>query len=198
MNTVTPSINTQPAIASWKIWMTVDRIIFQRVDLSMIPHSAVQQQYYYTALQSYKPRPLIVTLAGLVWCTHASAWRTRAPCIEAIINYARPCHAHTILWREDRENTWKCLVKKARLSLTMGRSEANGNGILSNKKIKPDQIKKIGSIGNGSLGSSERSPMLYGSSEPKDTCHLAYIIFYLHGIGHLLPWNFFITATLVK
>ena len=79
----------------------------------------------------------------------------------------------------------------------MGRSEANGNGTLSNKKIKPDQIKKIGSIGNGLTGSSERSPLLYGSDEPKDTCHLTYIIFYLHGIGHLLPWNFFITATQV-
>lgn len=80
----------------------------------------------------------------------------------------------------------------------MGRSEANGNGTLTNKKIKPDQIKKISSIGNGSTGSGERSPLIgYGSDDPKDSCHLAYIIFYLHGIGHLLPWNFFITATQV-
>ena len=79
----------------------------------------------------------------------------------------------------------------------MGRSEANGNGVQSSKKIKPDQIKKISSIGNGSTRSGESSPLLYGSEEPKDTCLLTYIIFYLHGIGHLLPWNFFITATQV-
>ena len=33
---------------------------------------------------------------------------------------------------------------------------------------------------------------------PRDTCWLAYMIFFLHGIGHLLPWNFFITAKQVK
>ena len=83
----------------------------------------------------------------------------------------------------------------------MGRSEANGNGTASNKKITPDKIKKIGSIGNdGYSGSSERSPLLLRPSEikePKDTCHLTYMIFYLHGIGNILPWNFFITATQV-
>jgi hypothetical protein len=78
----------------------------------------------------------------------------------------------------------------------MGRSEANGNGVPSNKKIKPDQIKKISSI-NGSTAPGDRSPLL-SEEEPKDTCHLTYIIFYLHGIGHLLPWNFFITATQVR
>jgi equilibrative nucleoside transporter 1/2/3 len=33
-------------------------------------------------------------------------------------------------------------------------------------------------------------------SAPADTCRLAYCIFFLHGVGHLLPWNFFITAQL--
>ena len=33
-------------------------------------------------------------------------------------------------------------------------------------------------------------------SAPADTCRLAYCIFFLHGVGHLLPWNFFITAPL--
>ena len=33
---------------------------------------------------------------------------------------------------------------------------------------------------------------------PKDVCQLAYVVFFLHGIGHLLPWNFFITAQQVK
>ena len=35
-------------------------------------------------------------------------------------------------------------------------------------------------------------------SAPADTCRLAYCIFFLHGVGHLLPWNFFITAQLVR
>lgn len=39
---------------------------------------------------------------------------------------------------------------------------------------------------------SERDPLL--SSVPEDRCRLAYVIFFVHGIGHLLPWNFFITA----
>lgn len=39
---------------------------------------------------------------------------------------------------------------------------------------------------------SEREPLL--NSAPEDRCQLAYVIFFLHGIGHLLPWNFFITA----
>lgn len=40
---------------------------------------------------------------------------------------------------------------------------------------------------------SERDPLL-GNGAPEDRCRLAYVIFFLHGIGHLLPWNFFITA----
>ena len=80
----------------------------------------------------------------------------------------------------------------------MGRSE----GIASNKKITPDKIKKVGSIGNGSSGTvsiNEQSPLLSSEdSVPKDTCYLTYVIFYLHGIGNILPWNFFITATQVS
>lgn len=36
------------------------------------------------------------------------------------------------------------------------------------------------------------------SSPPVDVCYSTYLIFYIHGIGHLLPWNFFITAKSVK
>ena len=82
----------------------------------------------------------------------------------------------------------------------MGRSE--GNGGASNKKITPDKIQQIGSVGNGSSANviiNERSPLLsLEEGVPKDTCHLTYMIFYLHGIGNILPWNFFITATQVS
>lgn len=83
----------------------------------------------------------------------------------------------------------------------MGRSE--GNGGASNKKITSDKIQKIGAIGNGSSSAvsiNERSPLLStaDSCAPKDTCYLTYMIFYLHGIGNILPWNFFITAKLVS
>ena len=42
----------------------------------------------------------------------------------------------------------------------------------------------------------ERQPLVNGGegTVPVDTCYLTYIILYLHGVGHLLPWNFFITA----
>jgi equilibrative nucleoside transporter 1/2/3 len=44
---------------------------------------------------------------------------------------------------------------------------------------------------------SEREPLLGArAGSPADTCRLAYCIFFLHGVGHLLPWNFFITAQL--
>lgn len=45
---------------------------------------------------------------------------------------------------------------------------------------------------------SEGDPLLGRGSSPVDTFHLAYLIFFLHGVGHLLPWNFFITAQLVR
>ena len=83
----------------------------------------------------------------------------------------------------------------------MGRSD--GNGTASSKKITPDKIKKIETIGNGSSGTviNEQSPLLstsVDSAVPKDTCYLTYMIFYLHGIGNILPWNFFITAKEVR
>ena len=46
---------------------------------------------------------------------------------------------------------------------------------------------------------SERESLLgRRPSAPSDTCRLAYCVFFLHGVGHLLPWNFFITAQLVS
>ena len=81
----------------------------------------------------------------------------------------------------------------------MGHGEMNGGTKSPEKKITVDQIKKLDKYGNGSaIDGSESSPLLSTSNfDPVDTCHLAYIIFYLHGVGHLLPWNFFITATQV-
>ena len=48
-------------------------------------------------------------------------------------------------------------------------------------------------------GPSETSALLNGervsqSTPPADVCYSTYFILYIHGIGHLLPWNFFITA----
>ncbi|KAJ7428796.1 equilibrative nucleoside transporter 3-like protein [Willisornis vidua] len=34
----------------------------------------------------------------------------------------------------------------------------------------------------------------YSRPKPSDRLHGAYVIFFLLGIGSLLPWNFFITA----
>lgn len=48
----------------------------------------------------------------------------------------------------------------------------------------------------------ESTPLLVPSSPsrnrpPSDWCYTTYFIFYLLGVGHLLPWNFFITANQV-
>lgn len=52
----------------------------------------------------------------------------------------------------------------------------------------------------GSFG-PEQEPLLedavggrYSRQKPRDRWHGAYVIFFLLGIGSLLPWNFFITA----
>ena len=36
------------------------------------------------------------------------------------------------------------------------------------------------------------------SRREQEASRLAYCIFFLHGIGHLLPWNFFTTAQQVR
>ena len=59
-------------------------------------------------------------------------------------------------------------------------------------KVNLDKIRKVNVF---STTEEETHPLLLGKKDPPpDTCFLAYVILYLHGIGHLLPWNFFITA----
>ena len=84
-------------------------------------------------------------------------------------------------------------------------SESSTIRTAASKKITPDKIKKIDSIDNASPGIiNEEFPLLSEANagrsfeSPKDTFRLTYIIFYLHGIGNILPWNFFITATQVQ
>lgn len=52
------------------------------------------------------------------------------------------------------------------------------------------------------LNSDEKASLLADETvprlPPKDKFLIAYFIFFLHGIGHLAPWNFFITATAVR
>lgn len=59
-------------------------------------------------------------------------------------------------------------------------------------------------IGNGVESITEEAPLLTGPPSPTrsrppppDLCFSTYVIFYLLGVGHLLPWNFFITAKTV-
>ena len=69
-----------------------------------------------------------------------------------------------------------------------------------------DQYRKMkGKAGTGveSIADESTSPLLSGPSSPSrkpppDWCFTTYIIFYLLGVGHLLPWNFFITAKAVS
>ena len=59
------------------------------------------------------------------------------------------------------------------------------------RKVDLDKIRKVDAFSS----EEEKHPLLLSRKDPPpDTCHLAYIILYLHGVGHLLPWNFFITA----
>ena len=61
-------------------------------------------------------------------------------------------------------------------------------------KLSVDKFHKISLLGS----EEERRPLLLTQGPPPaDTCLLAYIILYLQGVGHLLPWNFFITANKV-
>ncbi|XP_064394300.1 equilibrative nucleoside transporter 3-like [Halichondria panicea] len=61
------------------------------------------------------------------------------------------------------------------------------------KKIPYDKLRSL----EGPNG-IESVPLLstVKSVPPPDRCMFTYMIFFLHGIGHLLPWNFFITANL--
>lgn len=54
-------------------------------------------------------------------------------------------------------------------------------------------------VGSSKRPSTEKVPLLDGrsvssSTPPVDLCYASYFILYIHGVGHLLPWNFFITA----
>ncbi len=63
------------------------------------------------------------------------------------------------------------------------------------KKISFDKLRSL--QGPNSI---ESVPLLQSvkSDPPPDRLMFTYIIFFIHGIGHLLPWNFFITANLVR
>jgi len=63
--------------------------------------------------------------------------------------------------------------------------------------MKKGSLDKLNSLkGPNSI---ETAPLISAVKEnaPPDRCMSTYLIFFLHGIGHLLPWNFFITAHLV-
>ena len=61
------------------------------------------------------------------------------------------------------------------------------------RRISFDKLRKINVFSSSTDG--ERQPLLLqGTDPPPDTLWLTYIILYIHGVGHLLPWNFFITA----
>ena len=70
-------------------------------------------------------------------------------------------------------------------------------GVMARKehKLSVDKFHKISLLGS----EEERRPLLLDQGPPPaDTCLFAYIILYLQGVGHLLPWNFFITANEVS
>ena len=72
-------------------------------------------------------------------------------------------------------------------------------GSKGNRKMKAK-------VGNGVDSTSEVSPLLgtavttgtQARRPPSDLCFTTYLIFGLMGVGHLLPWNFFITAHSVR
>ncbi len=65
------------------------------------------------------------------------------------------------------------------------------------KKIPYDKLRSL--QGPNSIESVPLIPRVppAKSEPPPDRCMFTYMIFFLHGIGHLLPWNFFITANMV-
>ena len=66
--------------------------------------------------------------------------------------------------------------------------------------MSKDSLQGILAPGYPSMNSDEK-PLLPEQTyrpPPRDKFLLAYFILFLHGIGHLAPWNFFITATSVN
>ncbi len=65
------------------------------------------------------------------------------------------------------------------------------------KKSPYDKLRSL--QGHEGPNSIESVPLIppAKSEPPPDRCMFTYMIFFLHGIGHLLPWNFFITANMV-
>ena len=79
-------------------------------------------------------------------------------------------------------------------------SKSPFKGLSNGKHLK--MKTKIGSNGVESV-SEEAAPLMRSAhvnspirnrQPPSDLCHATYFIFFLMGVGHLLPWNFFITA----
>ena len=72
-------------------------------------------------------------------------------------------------------------------------------GIINSGGLEYQKMK--GKVTSASGDSMENQPLLFGrgpsKSPPSDMCFATYLIFYIYGVGHLLPWNFFITANKV-
>ena len=89
-------------------------------------------------------------------------------------------------------------------STGFGSSILRGLRIGSHYKMKPP----AGSNGVGTVSvSSDKAPLVpsrhvnspvRNRRPPSDWCFSTYFIFILLGVGHLLPWNFFITAQTVS
>ena len=67
--------------------------------------------------------------------------------------------------------------------------------IINSGGLEYQKIK--GKVTSASGDSMENRPLLLSRGPPSDRCFATYLIFYIFGVGHLLPWNFFITANKV-